>query len=141
MAVLGRVRLRRAGVALVASLALAAALPAAVVAQSGASNPFGPLPQPTGTVPQTTTTSAPSIVQTTTTAGSTSVSGTGIAAIAIGAIIILVGISYFIWRDARKRAPVTERELAGAPSGSKPRRKSRKLSPAERKRRKRGRAR
>jgi hypothetical protein len=139
MAVVGRVRVRRAAIALAASLALAMTLPGVTVAQQG--NPFGPLPQNSATVPGATTTSAPPVVQTTTTAGSSSVSGAGIAAIAVGAIIILVGISFYIWRDARKRAPVKERALAAAAAGSKPRPKSRKLSPAERRRRKRGRAR
>ena len=142
MAVVGRVRVRQAATALAAALTLAMALPGAVVAQQGAtSNPFGPLPQNTGSVPNATTTSAPPVVQTTTTAGASSVNGAGIAAIAVGAIIILVGISFYIWRDARKRAPVKERAMAAAAAGSKPRPKSRKLSPAERRRRKRGRAR
>jgi cell division protein FtsN len=70
------------------------------------------------------------------------VSGSGIAAIAVGAIVILAGISFFIWRDARRRAPVKPgAAVAATGSGSKPRPKSRKLSPAERRRRKRGRAR
>jgi hypothetical protein len=141
MAVVGRLRVRRAGVTLAATLSLAAAVPGAVAAQAGTNNPFGPLPQNTGTVPGTTTTAPPPVVQTTTTAGSSSVSGAGIAAIAVGAIVILVGISFFIWRDARKRAPVKQRAVAATPGGSKPRPKSRKLSPAERRRRKRGRAR
>jgi hypothetical protein len=69
-----------------------------------------------------------------------------VAAIAIGAIVVLGGISYFIWWDARKRAPVRQRAAeaiagAGGRSGSKPRPKPRKLSPAERRRRKRGKAR
>jgi hypothetical protein len=61
----------------------------------------------------------------------------------VGAIVVLGGIAFFIWRDARRRAPVK----AGAVgtdgrgrTGSKPPPKPRKLSPAERKRRKRGRA-
>ncbi len=118
------------------------ALPAAATAQQGLGNPFGPLPQNSGTVPSSpTTTGTPQVLGTTTTAGSSSVSGGGIAAIAVGAIVILVGISFFIWRDARRRAPVKERALAAGAGGSKPRPKPRKLSPAERRRRKRGRAR
>jgi hypothetical protein len=60
-------------------------------------------------------------------------------------LMVLGGISLYIWRDARRRAPV--RAHAGGPidegrrAGSKARPKPRKLSPAERKRRKRGRAR
>jgi predicted lipid-binding transport protein (Tim44 family) len=84
--------------------------------------------------------------------GSTSSGGgfTGVdaAAIAIGAILVLGGISLFIWRDARRRAPLRHRAAAAmagvggrSRSGSKPRPKPRKPSPAERRRRKRGRAR
>jgi hypothetical protein len=69
------------------------------------------------------------------------VSGTGIAAIAVGAIVILIGISFFIWRDARRRAPVKHGVVTATAGGSKPRPKPRKLSPQERRRRKRGRAR
>jgi hypothetical protein len=61
-------------------------------------------------------------------------------------LVLLAGISFFIWRDARRRAPVRPgmaHAVAGdgARSGSKARPKPRKLSPAERRRRKRGRAR
>jgi hypothetical protein len=62
-------------------------------------------------------------------------------------VIVLSGISFFIWRDARRRAPVRRAATAGAGidgrsrTGSKARQKPRKLSQAERKRRKRGRAR
>jgi hypothetical protein len=63
--------------------------------------------------------------------------------IALGAVAVLGGIAYFIWRDARRRAPVKSSALPiGSPrTGTKPKPKPRKLSPAERKRRKRGRAR
>jgi hypothetical protein len=69
-------------------------------------------------------------------------SGSSALFIAIGAIVLLGGISFFIWRDARRRAPVRGGEgFEIRRSGSKPPPKQRKLSPAERKRRKRGRAR
>jgi hypothetical protein len=65
--------------------------------------------------------------------------------IGIAALAVLFGIAFFIWRDARKRAPVRHRTaaLADGPGGrsSKARTKPRKLSPAEKRRRKRGRAR
>jgi hypothetical protein len=66
--------------------------------------------------------------------------------VAAGAVALLAGISFFIWRDARKRAPRRARPGAvaagaGGRTGSKPRPKTRKPSPAERRRRKRGRAR
>lgn len=126
----------------------APALAAGSTPTPSASNPFAPgIPQPTASVPST---AAPSI----TTVGSTSAgngsafSGGGIAAIAVGALVILGGIAFFIWYDARKRAPVRARAVAGAgglpgsgKAGSKQRAKPRKLSPAERRRRKRGRAR
>ena len=62
-------------------------------------------------------------------------------------MIVIGGISYFIWFDARKHAPKRGRlaaagvGAAGRRAGSKPPPKPRKLSPAERRRRKRGRAR
>jgi hypothetical protein len=140
---------------LVALIAVTLALPAAAAAQTSGTNPISqtpgsnPLtpgfPQPTVSVP-TTTTTVPTI-QTTTTPGSGSgFSGSSAIIIAIGAIIVLGGISWFIWRDARRRAPTRTRAWApgleeGRRKGSKPPRKARKLSPAERRRRKRGRAR
>jgi hypothetical protein len=117
--------------------------PAAAVAQPG--NPLSPgLPQEQPSIPTTT---APPVVAptTTTTPGASGLSAGSAFAIGIGAIVILAGISFFIWRDARRRAPVRQRALAatagGARAGSKPKPKPRKLSPAERRRRKRGRAR
>ncbi|MGI8428757.1 MAG: hypothetical protein ACR2OB_05505 [Solirubrobacteraceae bacterium] len=73
-------------------------------------------------------------------------SGSSGVAIGVGAIVILGGISLFIWRDARRRAPVHSRatEVAAGPggrSGAKQQAKPRKLSAAEKRRRKRGRAR
>ena len=139
----------------VALIAVALALPAAAAAQTSAttplsgasgSNPLTPgFPQPTVSVP-TTTTAVPTI-QTTTTAGSGSgFSGSSAIIITIGAIVVLGGISFFIWRDARRRAPTKSHAWApgleeGKRKGSKARAKPRKLSPAERRRRKRGRAR
>jgi hypothetical protein len=56
--------------------------------------------------------------------------------------VVLGGIAFFIWRDARRRAPARGGEgYEIRRSGSKRPPKPRKLSPAERKRRKRGRAR
>ena len=62
----------------------------------------------------------------------------------IGAVVVLGGIAFFIWRDARRRAPARPAEALGGTgrrAGSKPPPKPRKLSAAERKRRKRGKAR
>jgi hypothetical protein len=83
------------------------------------------------------------------TTSGTSTSGSGLTGtdgilIGIGAMLVLGGISFFIWRDARKRAPVRHRPAtatAGGSGSARQRQKSRKLSSAERKRRKRGRAR
>ena len=65
--------------------------------------------------------------------------------IVVGAIVVLGGIAFFIWRDARRRAPVRTAEAGvggtGRRTGSKAPPKPRKLSAAERKRRKRGKAR
>jgi hypothetical protein len=130
---------------LVLLVATALAFPAVAGAQAP-SNPLQPgFPQPTVATP-TTTTAVPTI-QTTATAGSGSgFSGSSTLIIAIGAIVVLGGISFFIWRDARKRAPKGHRltapiDVEGRRAGSKPKPKSRKLSAAEKRRRKRGRAR
>lgn len=106
--------------------------------QGNSLTPFTPQgPTPTATTPTVTS------VNTSTTGGG--LTGTDGVAIGIGAVLVLGGISFFIWRDARKRAPVRQHAAtAAAGGGSGPRQrpqKSRKLSPAERRRRKRGRAR
>jgi hypothetical protein len=119
-----------------------------LLSQPGATtSPFTPgLPPSTPSV-QTTSTVAPAISNTNTNGSDTGLSGSGAIAIAIGAVAVLGGISFFIWRDARKRAPIRRAAAATAGgddrsrAGSKSRAKQRKLSPAERKRRKRGRAR
>ena len=138
--------------------------PAIALAQGSGSpnpatgNPLSPgLPQsqtPTPTAPATTTPAAPSPSAPVVTNPSTSSSsgggftGTDAVVIALGAMAVLGGISFFIWRDARRRAPLRHRTAAATAgaggrsrSGSKPTPKQRKLSPAERRRRKRGRAR
>ena len=114
------------------------------------STPLSPgLPAPQATTPATASTPAPVVVPTGTqaTAGSSSFSGTDAILVVVGALVVLAGISFFIWRDARHRAPDKHRPataLAGdgrSKPGSKRQQKPRKLSAAERKRRKRGRAR
>jgi hypothetical protein len=117
--------------------------PSSAFGQSGATtSPFTPgVPQAPPTVPTTTATPT---VSTTNTNGDSGISGATTIGISIGALIVIGGISFFIWRDARKRAPVRAAAAGGegrTRAGSKPRAKPRKLSPAERKRRKRGRAR
>jgi hypothetical protein len=130
-----------AAVALLVALTLA--LPPSAAAQGTATSPFSPLPPATG--PTSTATTPTATTATTTSTTGTGLSGGDAVAIAIGALVVLGGISFFIWHDARRRAPVRRRVAAatageGGRSGSKPRVKSRKLSPAERRRRKRGRA-
>ena len=118
-------------------------LPASAAAQgTPTSNPFSPgLP---ATPPPTPTPTTPTVVNPSTTSTSgDNLGGGSVLAIAIGAIVLLGGISFFIWRDARRRAPVRRPAVATSGEGSRPRQrtKPRKLSPAERRRRKRGRAR
>jgi hypothetical protein len=127
-------------------LAAGIAMPASALAAGSApgSNPLAPgLPSSPAPTP---TASTPTIINPTT---STSTSGGGLSggsaiAIALGAVILLAGISFFIWRDARRRAPVRHAAHATAGNGRTPgskRVKPRKLSAAEKRRRKRGRAR
>src|SRR5205085_819166 len=101
---------RLLGVVLVAGVLAA---PSAALAQGTTANPFNGgqtnpltpgLPQPSVSVPAAPT---PTVITTASTSGSGSgLSGGSAIAIAIGAIVLLGGISFFIWRDARRRAPV-----------------------------------
>jgi hypothetical protein len=132
---------------LAALLGAALALPATALAQSPSpgGNPLSPgFPQPSVSIP-TTTTVAPTVNSTTSAGSGSGFSGSSAIIIAVGAVIVLGGISFFIWRDARRRAPARVRAMSevgeGRRKGSKQRAKPRKLSPAERRRRKRGRAR
>jgi hypothetical protein len=124
------------------------AFPAGAVA-AGPGTPLTPgLPQNPASSPTTAPAPAAPVVTGTNsgTAGGSTLSGGSATGIAIGALVVLAGISLFIWRDARKRAPVRSRAAVEGPdgrprTGSKPKTKPRKLSPAERRRRKRGKAR
>ena len=142
-------------VVVVVAAAVPVVLPATALAGTtplpapGTTNPLSPgVPVPQATTPSTTTATLPAVLPTTnTSSGSSGLSGSGTIAIAVVAALVLGGIAYFIWRDARRRAPVRHArgEVAGLPggearSGSKAPPKPRKLSPAERRRRKRGRA-
>lgn len=108
---------------------------------AGAGNPLSGFPSP-----QVSTASTPTqtVAPVTTGSSGSGLGGNSALVIAIGALIVLGGISMFIWRDARRRAPV-KAGSAGydgrSRAGSKQPPKPRKLSPAERRRRKRGRAR
>jgi hypothetical protein len=136
----GRVRIAAGFVGAALALSPAVALAQGPVSPFAPGLPASPAPTPTATTPTVinpSTTAAP---------GDSGLSGGATVGIAIGAIVLLVGISFFIWRDARRRAPVKHHAAhadagVGARSGSKRQPKPRKLSPAERRRRRRGRAR
>ncbi len=88
------------------------------------------------------------IPATTTTSSSSGLSGLDALIIAIVAVLVLGGIAFWVWYDSRRTAArvghgAHEEPTYGARahSGSKTPYKQRKLKPAERKRRKRGRAR
>ena len=107
--------------------------------------PQAPVATPTTTQPQQVPV-APVVTSTTNAGGS--ISGAEALLLALGAAIVLLGVAYFIFRDSRHHASLLSRVGAAtrmpgdAPTrGSKAPHKSRKLSAAEKKRRKRGRAR
>jgi hypothetical protein len=122
------------------------ALPWRAGAQTTTSSPFSPgVPLSPVTTPSTSTPTL--LTATNATSGGGGLSGSNALVITIGAVVVLTAIALFIWRDARRRAPVRRRSPGAAPSGdgrgrpgSAQRTKPRKLSPAERRRRKRGRA-
>lgn len=134
---------------LAAPAALAAGSPGVTVSTGSLSTPavgsqpgFGLTSGGAATTPQ---------VQTVTPSTTTSSSGGGLSGldgviIAVVAFLVLGGIAFYIWYDARGHAARVghgEAALFGerAHAGSKAPRKQRKLTPAERRRRKRGRAR
>jgi hypothetical protein len=120
------------------------AAPSAAAAAT-ATSPFAP-GIPVSPPPAQTATTPPVVISTPGSTSSGGLSGGGAVAIGVGAIAVLGGICFFIWRDARRRAPIHHRATVasgadGARPGHKPKPKTRKLSRAERRRRKRGRAR
>jgi hypothetical protein len=139
---------RMAGCCVALSLVVFPSLAAAAgaAAATATSNPFSGGVSPLSPVPTTTTPTAVVTNSSTAGSGSSSLSSSSALVIVVGAAVVLGGIAFFIWRDARRRAPVRGRsgEAAlgdGRRAGSKPPPKPRKLSPAERRRRKRGKAR
>jgi len=132
---------------LIASLASVCAAglaaPAALAAGSGSSTTpgFGLTSGGAVTTPQTTTV-APVTSTSSSNGGLTSTDAAIIAIIAVG---LLGGVCFWIWHDSRGHAARVGHDdpLFGqrAHAGSKAPRRQRKLTPAERKRRKRGRAR
>lgn len=114
----------------------------------GTTSPFSPgVPQAPITVPTQTAPPVATAPATGTSTSGSGLSGGSAVAIAIGALIVLGGISYFIWRDSRRHVRMRPSgadaagTVTGGSRGSKAPPKPRKLSPAERRRRKRGRAR
>src|SRR5437763_1847275 len=92
-----------------AALFLAPA-PGAVAQPGDTSSPFSPgLPSGPSTP---TTTAAPQVLSNTSTSGGGSLSGGSAIAIAIGAVVLLGGISFFLWPDARRRGPAGAREAS-----------------------------
>ena len=149
-----RALIRRSALALILGVCLALLPPAAAFAagsasgsaSSAAQGAFGiGLPQSSAPTPTQTQTIAP-VVTTSSSAGG-SLSGTDALLVAAGAIVVLGAIAYFIWSDSRHHVRLLRRAApagtaTGNPGrGSKAPPKSRKLTPAERRRRKRGRAR
>jgi hypothetical protein len=128
---------------LAAPAALAAGSPALTSASSGGPS-FGVTSGGAATTPAIQTTATP---VTTTSSSGGGLSGNDGIIIAIVAALVLGSIAFYIWYDARRNAARVghgdDEGLFGqrAHAGSKAPRKPRKLTPAERKRRKRGRAR
>jgi len=114
---------------------------------SAAQGAFGVgLPQSSAPTPTQTQASVPLVTTSANNAGG-SLSSTDALLVAVGAIVVLAVIAYFIWSDSRHRVRALRHAATaggsnGGPNrGSKAPPKSRKLTPAERRRRKRGRAR
>lgn len=110
----------------------------------GGTSPFSPgVPQAPITVP-TQTAVTPTLAPSSTSSSSGGLSGGAAVGIGIGAVVVLGAIAFFIWHDARRHAPVrggvatASDPLGGRGRGSKAPAKPRKLSPAEKRRRKRG---
>jgi hypothetical protein len=103
------------------------------------SNPFSgglTVPGETATTPTTT-----AVVDTSTSGAGGGFSGTSAIAIAVAAFVVIVGIAAALFRDARRRTGGSRhaKPEERVPGSRRPP-KARKLRPAERRRRKRGRS-
>ena len=142
-----RTRVRRLIAVLGTAVLLAGVLAPAALATS-TTNPLSGGVSPISPVsPATSTSTTPTVVNTSTSSqGSSSLSTSSALVVVIVAAVLIIGIAYFIRRDARRHAPVRagagggDVGSQGRRTGSKAPPKQRKLSAAERKRRKRGRA-
>ncbi len=120
--------------------------PAVPITPNGSTNPLSGGVTPVSPTPTPTATATTPVITngTAQTNGSSSLAGGSTLVIVIAAVAVLGGIAFFIWRDARRRAPAHPSDALGGTgrrAGSKTPPKPRKLSTAERKRRKRGKAR
>jgi len=111
----------------------------------GALSPGVTAPGTPATTPQTQTQTATSPTTTTSASGGGSLGQSSIIGIVVGSVIVIGGVTFYIFRDAGRRAPSRRRRADAGPSTERPvpgsqRVKPRKLSPQERRRRKRGRA-
>jgi hypothetical protein len=117
----------------------------AIAAGSGGNPLSGGVTAPATPTPTTATQTETATSATTTASGGGSIGKTSVIGIAVGAVIVIGGVCFFIFRDARRRAPSPGRRAdAGATPDKKvpgsQRVKPRKLSAQERRRRKHGRA-
>ncbi len=131
--------------ALAFTCALLLSAGAAVAAGSGGGPLSGGVTAPATPTPTTATQTATSATTTTAPSGGGSIGKSSIIGITVGAVIVIGGVCYFIFRDARRRAPPHVRRPETGPDAERKlpgsqRVKPRKLSAQERRRRKRGRA-
>jgi hypothetical protein len=131
------------GLALVCALLLSTG--AAVAAGSGSGPLSGGVTAPGTPTPTTATQTETAANSTTTASGGGSIGKSSIIGIVIGSVIVIGGVCFYIFRDARRRAPSRGRRADAGPVPDKKvpgsqRPNPRKLSSQERRRRKRGRA-
>jgi len=129
------------------ALTVVAALAAAPAAAVAATNPLLPTPAPQQQAPAQTQAPAPAQTQTRAPVQNTdpngSLAGWQVALLGLGVVALIGGIWIVIARDAKRATGGRVRTADAAPSGAsatRAARRTRKLSAAERRRRKRGRA-
>ena len=138
----GRSTARGAVAVIIALLVAVPGLAAPVTAQAASGQSTLPSLGSTPPVPTTTAPTQTGVTNTTTSSaggGGGLSSGTALG-IAIAAFLIIIGIGFAIFRDARRRVPERRARTEERIPGSKRPGKARKLSTAEKRRRKRGQA-